>query len=456
MRFLDRPLRFAPLLLSAAGLFSPLWSQPDVRYTVIKATRLIDATGAAPLVDGAILIGGDRIQAIGPADEVEVPDAAEVIDLGDRTLLPGLVNSGGHIEFRGGRGGRLVPQFDDPPYRRTGYHVWNIRVELLSGVTTLREFGNVGFYEIGMARAIDQGTIAGPRILSAGQALEPTGGHEFVHHFYVDGVENIVRKVRYNLAQGAHQLKIATDDIGEVTQYTPEELEAAANELHRHGRFALAHATANTDPRLASTGASLRACLHAGFDVIEHPNPPPVDDENIRLLAETGAFLGFHFGSAGLSTTGPGGQRLNAGDFIDNSGGSVRDWISFARDHIQKVLASRGEEGRQRLESFQQSLLKALRAGVRITCGYYPNPGLQALNLEYLVQAGFTPMEAIIAATANGAASLQMEDQIGTLEVGKLADIIAVDGDPLEDITAMSRVSFVMVAGKNFSDLTVH
>ncbi len=456
MRFFDRALRFGIVLLSAAGAISHLWSQQDVRYTVIKADRLIDATGAEPLTDAVILVRDDRIQAIGHTDDVEVPVAAEVIDLGDRTLLPGLVNSGGHIEFRGGRGGRLVPQFDDPPYRRTGYHLWNIRVELLSGVTTLREFGNVGFYEIGMAAAIDQGTAVGPRILSSGQALEPTGGHEFVHHFYVDGVENIVRQVRHNLAQGAHQLKIATDDIGEVTQYTPEELEAAAKELHRHGRFALAHATANTDPQLASTGASVRACLQAGFDAIEHPNPPPLDDDNIRLLAEKEAFLGFHFGSAGLSTTGPGGQRLNAGDFIDNSPASVRDWISFARTHVKKVQAARGEQGRQRVEAYQQSLLKALRAGVRITCGYYPNPGLQALNLEYLVDAGFTPMEAIMAATANGAASLQMEDRIGTLEVGKLADIIAVEGDPLEDITAMSKVSFVMVGGKNFSDLTVH
>ena len=436
-----------------AGCLWTCWlqGQPADRLIAITADRLIDATGNPTINDALIVVEGERIAAVGSREAVDIPEGAELIELGDQTLLPGMINSGGHIEFRGRKRGALPPQFDDPPYQNAGNVVWNIRLDLLTGVTTVREYGNVGFSEVGIAEAVRQGTIPGPRILSSGEGVEPTGGHAFVHHWYVDGPEAIVRKIRYNIAQGAHQVKVLSKDIGEVSQYTEEEIQAAVRELHRHGKFAVAHATSYT----ADTGASIRLCIESGVDVIEHPAPPPLSDEAIRLAAENNVFIGFYFNSTGLSTSRPDGKYLDP-NFRDRIARNPRDWIDYARKHVQEKLALRGEEGLKTLRAFQQALLKAHQAGIKISCGYYPESGLQALNLEYLVEAGFTPMEAIIAATANGAASLQMEDRIGTLEVGKLADIISVEGDPIADIGAMSRVNFVMVGGRSYTDMSLH
>ena len=425
--------------------------QPADRLIAITADRLIDATGNPTLNDAVIVVEGERIAAVGTRETVEIPEGAELIELGDQTLLPGMINSGGHIEFRGRKRGALPPQFDDPDYQNAGNVVWNIRLDLLTGVTTIREFGNVGFSEVGIAEAVRQGTIPGPRIFSSGEGVEPTGGHAFVYQWYVDGPEPIMRKIRYNIANGAHQVKVLSKDIGEVSQYTEEEMQAAVRELHRHGRFAVTHSSSYT----ADTGASIRLAIESGVDAIEHPAPPPLRDDLIRLIAENDTFIGFYFNSTGLSSSRPDGKYLDP-NFRDQKARTPQDWIDYARKHVRDKLAMRGEEGIKALRAYQKALLKAHQAGVKISCGYYPESGIQALNLEYLVEAGFTPMDAIICATANGAASLQMENEIGTLEAGKLADIISVEGDPIADIGAMSRVNFVMVGGRDFTGLSLH
>ncbi|TMM17777.1 MAG: amidohydrolase family protein [Actinobacteria bacterium] len=398
----------------------------------LVSARLLDMDKGELLEPGELLIDGDRIVDVAPTS---VPEGAVVLDLGDLTLLPGLMDMEVNL-LLGGPDHRspLNPVQDDPAVR-TLRAVANARRTLRAGFTTVRNLGlfvQTGglLLDVALRKAIDLGWIDGPRVIAAGHAITPTGGHldptmfqAFAPHIMqltveegiANGVSEVRKAVRYQIKHGAQLIKVcASGGIMSHTgaagaqQYSDEELSAIADEAHRWGLRVAAHAHGDE---------GIRAAVEAGIDCIEHGSL--MSDETLDLLIDRGTFL--------VPTT-------YLADGMD---------VSHAAPELQAKAAEVFPRARE-------TIRKAVALGARIACGTdapaIPH-GRNAKELVALVDRGMPPLQAIRAATTVAAELIDVDDR-GRLVPGLLADVVGVPGDPLTDIGVTENVRFVMKGGR--------
>ncbi|OBG00219.1 amidohydrolase [Mycobacterium sp. 852014-52450_SCH5900713] len=405
----------------------------------LKAAGLLDVDAGEIVSPGVVQIEGDRIVGVGGSGPPGPEDS--VIDLGDQILLPGLMDMEVNL-LMGGRGEKPgLSQVQDDPPTRVLRAVGNARRTLRAGFTTVRNLGlfvKTGGYllDVALGKAIDAGWIDGPRVVPAGHAITPTGGHldptmfaAFAPHALeltveegiANGIDEIRKAVRYQIKHGAELIKVCcSGGVMSLTgppgaqHYSDEELCAIVDEAHRRGLRVAAH----------THGAeAVKHAVAAGIDCIEHGFL--IDDEAIASLVEHGTFL--------VST-----RRLADGDAMD---------VSHAPPELQAKAAEMFPKART-------SILAAYQAGVKIAVGTdapaIPH-GRNADELVTLVNWGLPPLAVLRAATVTAAELINSTDR-GRIAAGQLADIIAVPGNPLEDITVTQQVSFVMKGGKVYVD----
>jgi imidazolonepropionase-like amidohydrolase len=386
--------------------------------TAVRAIRcgtLFDGTGAAPLRDAVVVVRDGRIAAVGPAATTTVPPGAEVIDASDRFVMPGLVDAHSHISIVPGLGDQ-IGQLRQPPVPQALRATANLRRDLLGGTTTMRVMAEEHFLDVAVRDAIEAGVVIGPRLLCATRGITASNGHgQAVSAF--DGVEAIRRGVRENFQRGADHVKIfATGGVSspgttlKASVYSREEIRVAVEEAERVGTYAAAH---------AHGGPGLRLAVEEGVSTIEHG--ALATDEDIALMKSRGAWLICTFGIF-MHPTG-----IEQGD---GRHAAIMDKVRAARRVVD--------------ENFPRHLT----SGVRFACGTDSMHGLMAFELETLVRLGVPARDALLAGTRWGAEACRVDGDAGTLEPGKRADLIAVEGDPLADVTALRRVRLVMKDGR--------
>jgi len=407
----------------------PAWSQaanssPQKRV-VIRAGRLLDVKTGKTLTDQAIVIEGDKIVSVGPASAA--PSDATVINLPNATVLPGLIDAHTHLTFNPKFGYEMLA-ISVPREALIGAH--NAKVTLEAGITTVRNVGARGYSDVALRDAINAGEVPGPRMLVSGPALSITGGHcdnDLLPYEYhatsdgvADGIESVQHKTREIIKYGADLIKVCATggvlskgDDPNASQYTLEEMKAIVADAHRLGRKVAAHAHGAQGVIWAS---------EAGVDSVEHGHL--MNDASIAALKKNGTYL---VPTLYLVDW----QRENA---------ARANLPDFAKAKME-LVAQVGKANAK----------KAFEAGVKIGMGtdaaVYPH-GLNAHELAVYVSLGMTALQAIQTATINDADLLGWSDKIGTIEPGKWADIIAVDGDPLQEITTLQHVKFVMKGGE--------
>ena len=404
--------------------------------TILRADRWVDVVAGEMRSPAVIVIEGNEITAVNPS---ELPSGAVEIDLGDVTLLPGLMDMELNMLIGGGGGPAGLPDpmhgVKDSPVYRTLRGVVNCNTTLMAGFTSVRNLGlmvyTAGFLlDVDLAKAVDQGWFPGPRIFPAGHAITPTGGHldptmfqglapgimpQSVESGIANGISEVRKSVRYQIKYGAKLIKISASGgvmsfstAAGAQQYSDEEIEAIVDEAHRAGLRVAAHAHGD---------AGIRACVRAGVDCIEHGSL--ASDDTLEMMAKAGTFL--------VGTT------------------ALADHMAIDRIHpiLQKKAAEIFPQARR-------MFAKAMKAGVKIACGSdapaIPH-GSQAEELISMVDRGMSPIQALQAATLTSADLIEREHDLGRLEAGYLADIIAVPGDPTTDIAVTKDVRFVMKDG---------
>jgi imidazolonepropionase-like amidohydrolase len=382
---------------------------------VIRAGKLWDGTGAVAMSNAVIVVDGDRISAIGPADRLATSPDAEQIDLSDRFVMPGLVDAHSHASIVPGLGDQMG-QLCEPIERQALRAVGNLRRDLRAGTTTMRVMAEEHFLDVLLRESIDAGQIVGPRLLIACRGITASNGHGRAILAF-DGEDAVRRGVRENFRAGADHIKIfATGGVSsgktslDYSVYSRAEIRAAVEEADRVGSYVAAHAHAGTGLRLA---------LEEGVRTIEHG--ALANDEDVELMMKKDAWL-----VATLS-------------------------IIYHPTGIEQGDARRPEiiaKLRQAREMVAENFPRVLASGVSVAVGTDSMHGLLSFDLRKLVEFGVSSKDALLAATSRGAAACRVEDRVGTLQQGKLADIIAVSGDPLQDIGAMEHVDFVMKGGK--------
>jgi imidazolonepropionase-like amidohydrolase len=412
-------------LLGLAGSLG--WGQQasSVKTVVIHAARMLDVKTGKTLTGQTIVIQGDKIASVGA--DAQIPAGATVIELPNATVLPGLIDAHTHITFTPNFGySRLA--ISVPREALTGAR--NAKVTLEAGFTTIRSVGASGYADVALCDAVNAGDVPGPRMLVSGPALSITGGHcdnnllPFDYHAtnggVADGVESVQHKTREIIKYGADLIKVCATggvlskgDNPQHSQYTLDEMKAIVTDAHRLGRKVAAHAHGAEGIRWASM---------AGVDSIEHGSY--IDDAAITEMKKNGTYLV---------------PTLYLMDwFFENA-----EKIGTPPDLIAK--------GREVMPAARKNVARAFAAGVKVGFGtdaaVYPH-GLNAHEFAVMVKLGLTPLQAIQSATINDADLLGWSDKIGTIEPGKWADIIAVDGDPLADVTTLERVKFVMKGGE--------
>jgi imidazolonepropionase-like amidohydrolase len=392
----------------------------------IKAGRLIDTKTGAVTNNAFILIEGDKITAVGP--DVKVPAEVEVIDLKDKTVAPGLIDCHTHMTFQ-------PDNYYDDIFRKSPIDVAVIahvyaRRTLEAGFTTVRDVGAGEFIDVALRNAINRGDVVGPRMQVATLTVGATGGHGDTNGFspylkfggfsgLADGVDEIRKLIRFEVKYGADLIKmLATagvlseeESVG-APQFSQEEMNAIVEEAKMWGKRVAAH---------AHGAEGIKRAVRAGVTSIEHGSL--IDDEGVKMMKERGTYL--------------------VADIYND------DYIlaEFAKlGYPEKVINKERMVGRTQRENFQ----KAAKAGVKLAygtdAGVYPH-GWNAKQFAHMVKWGLTPTQAIQTATVNAADLLGWNDKVGVIAPGAFADIIAVDGDPLKDVTEFERVKFVMKGG---------
>jgi imidazolonepropionase-like amidohydrolase len=401
----------------------------------IHAGTLLDRPGRPPRRNATIVVRDGRIESV--QDGLVPPAAgARLIDLSDRFVLPGLIDSHVHLTSdRAGVEGQLADITDSVPLR--AYEAaWNARKTLDAGFTTVRNLGSENGVTLGLRDAIARGWAIGPRIVDAGTSISATTGHmdptlgmrEEFHDALLesgstcDGADDCRRAVRRQIARGVDVIKIATTGgvnsrigLGLGAQMFEDEVRAIVETAHLYGRKVAVHAHGADGIVLA---------MRAGADSIEHGTL--MDDEGLRLMRETGAYY-----VPTLST--------------------VNGYIERLRNNPNAYTGEVREKIEWRIGITGQSLRRAVPAGVRIAFGTDAGVSMHGRNADefvLMVEHGMDPMSAIVAATVNAADLLGISDEVGTIEAGRSADIVAVRGDPLSDVGVLRSVDFVMARGR--------
>ena len=428
MRKIIGSLLLAVLFLnSAAAAQTPPPAAPKV--TAIKAGRLVDTESGRVLENQTILIENNIIKAVGA--NVAVPAGATVIDLSKATVMPGFIDTHTHMT------GEADENYYDM-FRRTFVdaaitaHI-NARKTLDAGFTTVRDVGSQGFVDVSLRNAINAGKIPGPRMQVAVFYIGATGSHGDLNGFspwlasrmpeemsgVADGPDGVRKKVRYLIKYGADVIKFGASagvlseeaSVG-APQFTQEEMNAIVDEAKMHGIKACAHAHGTEAIKMA-TRAGVASIEHGSF----------LDDEAIRLMKERGTYL-----SADIYND----------DYIMSE---------FARlGYPQKILDKEKLVGRTQRESFRRAVQAGVKVAYGTDAGVYPH-GWNAKQFAKMVEWGLTPMQALQAATINSADLLGWKDQIGSIAVGKYADIVAVTENPLQNVGVLENMQFVMKDG---------
>ena len=410
---------------SAIGLAQ---SPPPVKLIAIRAGSLIDVAAGRVLTDQVVLIEGERISAVGPAGKLSIPAGAEIIDLGNATVLPGLIDAHTHLTSNPREHGYLG--LGTSNIRAALYGVRAARDTLAAGFTTVRNVGADGFGDVALRDAINAGDTPGPRMLVSASALGIKGGHcdnnllppeyKDVAAGVADGPWAARGKVREMIKYGADLIKICAtggvlskgDEAG-TQQFTLEEMQAIVDEAHKLGRRVAAHAHGTS---------GIKDAIRAGVDSIEHASL--IDDEGIRLAREKGTYLV---------------MDIYNDDYILQEG----EKAGILKESIEKER----KLGQLQRDNFRKAFAGGDRMAFGTDAGVYPH-GDNAKQFFYMVKYGMTPMQAIQAATANAADLLGWKDRVGAIAAGKYADIIAVEGDPTRDVTLLTKVGFVMKGGQ--------
>jgi len=427
------------LLSTAAPLAAAETSAPvtliatPVPVTVVQAGQLLDRPGQPARGPSTIIIRGDRIESI-VAGIVPGPAGARIIDLSDRFVLPGLIDSHVHLDSDAGGDASLVEGVTSSDAAAAYRTLGNAQKTLQAGFTTVRNLGDGTGATLALRDFVASGAILGPRIVDAGRSLSTTSGHmdgtlslaEDLHaainqENLCDGVESCRHAIRMQIRRGVDVIKIATTGgvnsrigAGLGRQIFDDEVKALVDTAHLYKKKVAVHAHGED---------GVNAALAAGADSIEHGTM--ISDETIRLFKKAGAYY-----VPTLSTVNGYLERLKANP------------NAYPPDVLAKVKWRIGVTGK--------SLEKAFPAGVKIAFGTdagVSKHGRNADEFELMVQHGMTPAAAIVAATVNAADLLGVSQEVGTLEPGKAADIIAVSGDPLRDVTTLKTVRFVMKGG---------
>ncbi len=406
-------------------------AQPP-KTVLVKAAHLFDARAGRLLDRQAVLIRGDRIEKAGPASEIAAPAGAEVIDLGEATLLPGLIDCHVHLTGDPENAGLKGLAISVPRSALTGAK--NARLTLLAGFTTVRNVGASGYSDVALRQAVDAGELPGPRIVPSGPALGSTGGHcdetylapEFAYRDVgvADGVPAVLLKTREVIKYGSGVIKFCASggvfskgDQPSTTQYSREEMSALVAEAHRQGRKVAAHAHGADAIVVAS---------QAGVDSIEHGSL--IDDEGIRAMKEHGTYLV---------------ADIYNDDFILTHGKE--------RGFTDEMLEKERQIGQKQRDGFRKAVEAGVKTAYGTDAGVYPH-GWNAKQFPYMVKYGLTATQALQSATVNAADLLGWQDLVGSIEPGRFADLIAVEGDPLRDVTVLERVRFVMKGGEVFKN----
>jgi imidazolonepropionase-like amidohydrolase len=381
-----------------------------IKKTLIKGRLVIDGMGNPPIERGAILVEGERILRVGREEEFKGEANIHVLDCGDQTLLPGLIDCHNHLSLDP-RLENYLYRMADPVSALTLRACETMMIDLQSGVTTSRCLGDKGFLDVECKKAVSEGRVEGPRLLIATRGIRAFHGHGFVGYPF-GGIDQIQAAVRENLSAGADLIKIYITGTlrgpkGIPSYFSKEEIQVAADEAHRVGIPVATHCIG---------GVGFEWALETGIDVIEHGYF--LTDREIDLFVKSDRWL-------------------------------VMTPSIFFTDARIRTLPPHLIEGhlRQR-DEVAQRMKAAIKAGVKFAVGTDGMHGGLAQEMQYLVDFGATPNQAIVAATCHAAKVCGLEEDIGTLEPGKYGDIIGVKGNPLEDIGALKRVQTVFSRGE--------
>jgi len=417
------------VLLLASVFVNPTFAQssaPVTKHpTVLHAARLLDIESGKIITPGEVLIQEERIVEVGSS--VKHPVGAEVLDLGDTTLMPGLIDAHVHLFLH--PGAEDLQTVEESVPQRTIIALLAARDDLMAGFTAERDMGTegAGSADTAVRNAINHGAIPGPRLRISGNAIDILGGHEDANRYnpeqhvlsnatYANNPAELVTAIRQQLKEGADFIKIyetGADSFrdGRLStpfQYTEAELRAAVEETARTGKRVAVHATGEPGTLYAA---------RAGVVSIDHADQ--LSDETIRIMREKQIFAVPTF--------------------------TISEYFA---DHA--ASPAQAERDHRALDLHAQEFRKQLAAGVPMAVGSDVGPfphGTQARELELMVKYGMTPLATLQADLLNGAKLLGWQDQIGALKPGYLADVIAVPGNPLSDISTLQRVSFVMKSG---------
>jgi imidazolonepropionase-like amidohydrolase len=422
-----------------ASTFSAVLAQTAALTVYVKAGHLFDATSDNLRDNMVLVVEGERLAKVAPAAEVTIPAGATVFDLSQAWVLPGLIDCHTHLAARADH---YDPIWDvrDTPFMSGFNGVVNANKTLQAGFTSVRDVGSQPFFAVDLRRAIDEGLFPGPRVVASGPPISITGGHGDLNGFapgvenrmnpaergysIADGPEQVRHQVREQIKYGVDLIKLhatggvlSLGDKPGAEQLTYEEMKMAVDEAHRTGRKVAAHAHGTQ---------GIKDAIRAGVDSIEHGSL--IDAEGIEMMKARGTYLV---------------ADIYNDDYI--LGKAVE--FGLPKENVEKEKTI----GRLQRENFG----KAVAAGVKIAfgtdAGVYPH-GDNAKQFHYMVKFGMTPAGAIHAATSSAADLIDRTHDVGTLEAGKYADLIAVTANPLERVEALEHVSFVMKGGKVYKD----
>jgi imidazolonepropionase-like amidohydrolase len=416
------------MLLAILFLLMGVARSADAPVVYVRAGHLLDVRAGQMLADRVIAVRGERIERVGTTSEIQIPAGARVIDLSSATVLPGLIDAHTHIFLTGESHGRYEEQLLKESWQyRTIEATVNARKDLEAGFTTMRDVETEGamYSDVDVRDAINRGLIPGPRLQVATRALSTTGGYPLEGYSpevvvpsgvqVVDGVDEARKAVRTQIKYGADLIKIygthhfhfsPDGKLVSIRTFTLEEVRAIVDEAHGEGVKVACHAYG---------GEGLHNCIEGGVDSIEHGLD--MDDAAVREMVAKGTYL-------------------------------VPTLYVYEFEPEEDLEMSGGKTTRARVH--EPSFKKALAGGVKIAFGTDAGPfphGTQAIEFEYMTRFGMKPMAAIQAATLGGADLMGWSDRVGEIASGKFADLIAVSGNPLEDIKELERVKFVMKGG---------